>query len=175
MNFKNSPLFKNTKKKIGEGFAKKQTVKTDKPIKNKSKKAVKVIWEAFKAIAGGMSSQEIFLAMSHISEVLYTGSRYIGKSDAGVMAFVQHVSKGYNEDWRGVIIRPEFSGLMDLIKKAKKIILNAFPKGSDNPAIWKASKSDYKFVWKNGEELLFRGLKTVDDYEQKMHGVSPLL
>lgn len=176
MSFLKSSLFKNTKKKVSAGIAeKRENIKRsnkkqyDRRKKEKEEIAT-IIWQPFKAIAGGLSSQEIFLAMTHISEILYTGSRYIGKTDAGIMCFVQFVSKGFGVDWRGVIIRPEFSALEDAIKKAKKIILSAFPQGSENPAVWKASKSDYKFVWKNGEELLFRGLKTLDDYETKMHG-----
>lgn len=173
MNFGNMSLFKNTKKKIGAGVANKKAkakAKADKNRREDNKKLGKVVWQAFEGVNGAMSSQQLALMLKHISEMLYTGSRFIGKTDYLIADFCQDVSKGYGSDWTGMFIRTVYSGLEDAIKKAKKIILNAFPPGSENPARWKASKSDYMFVWKQGETLKFRAIRTADDYEQKAHG-----
>ena len=133
--------------------------------KNKS-----IVWKPFPAKEGQrFSSQEMFLNVDHIDQVLYTGSRYIGKSDALVAAYVKHVGKGFNERWRGVIVRRTYKALQDILKKAKKIILNSYPEGSDNPAKFLAG-DQMKFIWKSGEELHFRSCKSEAEYEDKFHG-----
>lgn len=91
--------------------------------------------------------------------LLYEGSRGPGKTDAQVMAFRSQVGKGYGRFWRGVIFDREYKNLDDLISKSERW----FPEFKDG-ARFLRSKSDYKWVWPTGEELLFRQFKRESDY-----------
>lgn len=103
-------------------------------------------------------SQALFLSCPH-DEVLYEGTRGPGKTDALLMDFAQHVGQGYGEYWRGVIFRREYKNLADIVARSKRWFRQIFP-----GARFLASNSDYKWVFPTGEELLFRGFKTEDDY-----------
>jgi hypothetical protein len=81
-----------------------------------------------------------------------------------LMAFRKLVGIGYGAFWRGVIFDREYKNLDDLIAKSQKW----FPQFNDG-ARFLASKSDYRWVWSTGEELLFRQFKRGSDY-WKFHG-----
>ncbi len=104
------------------------------------------------------------LAMScpaHI--ILYHGTRGPGKTDSQLMRFRRRVGQGYGRHWRGVIFDREYKNLDDLISKS----LRWFPEfndGSAGKARFLSSKSDYKWVWPSGEELLFRTVRRDADY-----------
>ncbi|MCQ0042389.1 MAG: terminase family protein [Bombella sp.] len=98
------------------------------------------------------------------NELLYEGSRGPGKTDCQVMAFRRYVGKGYGKHWRGVIFDRQYSSLDDLIAKSKLW----FPQFKDG-AKFLSSKGDLKWVWPNGEELLFRQITKEADYS-KYHG-----
>lgn len=104
-------------------------------------------------------SQQLFLH-SPIFETLYEGTRGPGKTDSILMAYAKHVGLGYGDRWRGVIFRREYKELDDLVAKSKRWFWQIY--GRD--ARWRSSKSDYKWVWKSGEELSFRTGKSADDY-----------
>lgn len=100
------------------------------------------------------------LAMScpaHI--ILYHGSRGPGKTDAQLMRFRRNVGQGFGKHWRGVIFDREYKNLDDLVAKS----MRWFPEFKDNVRFL-SSKSDYKWVWKTGEELMFRAVKRDQDY-----------
>lgn len=111
-----------------------------------------IIWEP------QPGSQKLFLSCP-IFECLYEGTRGPGKTDALLMDFVQHVGQGYGPAWRGILFRKEYKELADVIAKSKKWFKQIFPK-----ARFLESKSDYKWIFPDGEELLFRSAKTPDDY-----------
>lgn len=75
------------------------------------------------------------------------------------MDFAQHVGQGFGEAWRGVLFRQEYKQLDDVVAKSKKWFRQIFPN-----AVFLRSKGDYKWVWPDGEELLFRHMKNPDDY-----------
>lgn len=100
------------------------------------------------------------LAMScpaHI--IVYHGTRGPGKTDAQLMRFRRHVGQGYGKHWRGVIFDREYKNLDDLVAKSQRW----FPEFKDG-ARFLSSKSDYRWVWPTGEELLFRAVKRDTDY-----------
>jgi len=100
------------------------------------------------------------LAMSCPANIIfYAGSRGPGKTDAQLMRFRSRVGQGYGRHWRGVIFDREYKNLDDLVSKS----LRWFPE-FDDKARFINSKSDYKWVWKTGEELLFRTVKKDADY-----------
>lgn len=91
--------------------------------------------------------------------VVYHGSRGPGKTDCQLMRFRQRVGRGYGRYWRGVIFDREYKNLDDLVAKS----MRWFPEFKDG-ARFLSSKSDYRWVWPTGEELLFRALKRDTDY-----------
>lgn len=102
-------------------------------------------------------SQTLFLTCP-VFECLYEGTRGPGKTDALLMDFAQHVGQ-FGEAWRGILFREEYKELADVVSKSKKWFRQIFP-----AARFLESKSDYKWVWPTGEELLFRAGKKEDDY-----------
>lgn len=93
------------------------------------------------------------------NHILYEGTRGPGKTDGQLMFFRKHVGIGYGRFWRGVIFDREYKNLDDLISKS----LRWFPQFFDG-ARFLSSRSDYKWVWPDGEELLFRQVKKAADY-----------
>lgn len=112
----------------------------------------KVIWQPLQG------SQA--LAMScPANHILFEGSRGPGKTDAQLMYFRKHVGLGYGRHWRGIIFDRQYKNLDDLISKS----LRWFHQFGDG-ARFLLSKSDYRWVWPTGEELLFRQLQRESDY-----------
>jgi len=113
-----------------------------------------IVWEP---IPG--SSQAIALS-SPCHHILYHGTRGPGKTITQLMRFRARVGLGYGSYWRGVIFDKEFKNLGDLVAQSKRFF-NAFGDG----AKFHESASDYKWVWPTGEELLFRHVKKLSDYD----------
>jgi len=109
-------------------------------------------------------SSQSFAINSRCHHTLYHGTRGPGKTCTQLMAFRKEVGKGYGDYWRGVIFDKEFKNLSDLVAQSKRFF-NAFGDG----AKFHASASDFKWVWPTGEELLFRHVKKVADYDS-FHG-----
>lgn len=117
-----------------------------------------VVWEP---IPG--SSQELALD-TRCHHTLYHGTRGPGKTITQLMRFRRHVGLGYGSFMRGVIFDREFKNLSDLVAQSKRFF-NMFGDGVK----FLESASDYKWVWPTGEELLFRHVKKLSDYEN-FHG-----
>lgn len=105
-------------------------------------------------------SQELFLRCP-LREVCYSGTRGPGKTDALLMSFAQHCGKGYGMHWRGVIFRKEYKHLDDIITKSKRWFNQL---GSRFRPRFLSSQGQMKWVWPDGEELLFRAFASPDDY-----------
>lgn len=116
----------------------------------------KVRW---KALPG---SQQDVLRSWRVFEVLYHGTRGPGKSDTLLMDFLQFIPMKWGLQYKGIIFRQTFPQLEDLITKSKRWIPMLYP-----GARWNGSA--YKWVFPNGEELLFRQFNKPDDY-WKYHG-----
>lgn len=112
----------------------------------------KVVWEALK----GSQSLALSCPAQHI---LFHGTRGPGKTDTQLMRFRMRVGQGYGAFWRGIIFDREYKNLDDLISKS----LRWFPEFGDG-ARFLSSKSDYRWVWPTGEELLFRAIKKESEY-----------
>lgn len=112
----------------------------------------KIVWEPLPG------SQSLALSCPCHS-ILYEGTRGPGKTDAQLMAFRKNVGRGYGRFWRGIIFDREYKNLDDLISKS----VRWFPLFGDG-AKFLASRSDYRWVWPTGEELLFRQIKKLGDY-----------
>lgn len=116
------------------------------------KDGTKVIWEP---LAG---SQTLSLTCP-ANIIQFDGSRGPGKTDAQLMRFRRCVGQGYGRYWRGIIFDREYKNLDDLVSKS----MRWFPEFKDG-ARFLSSKSDYRWVWPTGEELLFRAIKKDTDY-----------
>lgn len=77
------------------------------------------------------------------------------------MRFRRHVGQGYGRHWRGIIFDREYKNLDDLVSKSMRWFPNIDP---SNKPRFLSSKSDYRWVWPTGEELLFRAVKRTTDY-----------
>lgn len=108
-------------------------------------------------------SQELVLSCP-CNEILYEGTRGPGKTDTQLMKFRRNVGIGYGEHWKGVIFDREYKNLDDLISKSMRWFLRM-----GDGAKFLSSKSDLRWVWPTGEELLFRQIKKLTDY-WKYHG-----
>lgn len=97
--------------------------------------------------------------------ILLQGTRASGKTDVSLMRFRRFVGIGYGEFWRGIVYDVSYRALDDIVNRAKRW----FSRFNDGSKFY-ASKSDYKYVWKTGEELLFRSISTKEDYENSLHG-----
>jgi hypothetical protein len=104
------------------------------------------------------TSQEDVLSCPHW-ELLYTGTRGPGKTDTLCMDFASEVGKGWGPDWRGVLFRHEYKPLGEIVKKTEKFFYRMF-----EGARFLRSQSEYKWVFKDGEELLLRAFKSPSDY-----------
>lgn len=112
----------------------------------------KVIW---KPLPGSQT-----LSLSCPASVILThGTRGPGKTDGQLMRFRRFVGQGYGKYLRGIIFDREYKNLDDIVSKSRRW----FPEFNDG-AEFKTAKSDYKWVWPTGEELLFRTLKDPKDY-----------
>jgi len=109
------------------------------------------------------SSQELALD-SRCNETCFTGTRGPGKTDCQLAYFKKFVGMGYGSHWKGVIFDQEYKSLDDIVAKSHRMFADC-----GDGAKFKASKSDYKWVWPTGEELLFREFKDEKTYS-KYHG-----
>lgn len=108
-------------------------------------------------------SQSLFLSCP-FHQAFYTGTRAVGKTDALIMDFFQDVGKGYGSDWVGILFRRTYKQLSDLVIKSKKWFRMACPKADFN-------KSDYTWVFPDGELLMLRYFWDRNDYDN-YHGHS---
>ena len=90
-------------------------------------------------------------------EVLYEGTRGPGKTDALIMDFAQHVGKGFGSAFRGILFRESYPQLGDVISRTKKYYSQLFPRAKFNA-------THTKWIFPDGEELMFRQMRNPDDY-----------
>lgn len=101
-------------------------------------------------------SQTAFLACP-LFEALYHGTRGPGKTDALLMSFVQHVGKGYGAAWRGILFRETYPQLADVVAKSERWFRKIFPGAKFN-------RQRMAWEFETGEVLMFRHMRTPDDY-----------
>ena len=106
-------------------------------------------------------SQALFL-QSPVFETGFVGSRGVGKTDALIMSFAQHVGRGFGPEWRGILFRETYKQLRDVVKKSRKWFRLIFPEARFN-------ETKMQWVFPDGEMLIFAHLKTVADYDN-YHG-----
>jgi len=93
------------------------------------------------------------------NEILFEGTRGPGKTAAQLARFRRNVGVGYGSFWRGIIFDVEYKNLADIITQSKR-----FYRLFNDGARFLSSGSELKWVWKTGEELLFRFGSEEDDY-----------
>lgn len=118
---------------------------------------VDVIWKPLKG------SQSLALD-TRANHTLFDGTRGPGKTTTQLMRFRRRVGTGYGPYWRGIIFDREYKDLADIVAQSERF----FPRFEDG-AKFLRSAVDYKWVWPTGEELLFRHVKKLSDYDT-FHG-----
>lgn len=109
----------------------------------------RVIWQPFPG------PQVDFLAADE-DEVLFSGGRGSGKSDALLVDLLRYVN---NPKFRGLILRRTMPELKDLIRGAKELYFQAIPN-----CRWK--EQEKTFIFPSGASVDFGYLDTVDDVER---------
>ncbi len=124
-------------------------------IRDDSGELIEAVW------APQEGSQDAFLSCSTL-EVLYSGTRGPGKTDALLMDFGQHVGQGWGANWTGVLFRQTHPALRDVIEKSKRWYKQIWPEAFYN---------EIKFFWEwpTGERLYFSHFASLTDYD-KYHG-----
>jgi hypothetical protein len=93
------------------------------------------------------------------NHVFFHGARGRGSTEAQLMAYRRYVGAGYGSHWRGVVFDREYKNLDDLVAKSHRLF-----NGRGDGAEFLASRSDYKWRWPTGEELMIRQIKKEADY-----------
>jgi hypothetical protein len=101
-------------------------------------------------------SQSIFLSCP-VYECLLTGPRGTGKTDVLLMDFARDCGIGWENFWRGIILRETYKQLSDVIVKSRRWYPKIFPGISFN-------KSDLVWTWPTGETLMFSYMQGAMDY-----------
>ena len=115
------------------------------------------VWEALPG-----SQQAALACRLDTFELLIAGSRGTGKSELLLIDFANDVGRGHPR-WRGLILRPSFRQLQDLILKSQELFRRAFPGArfvSSPYPVW---------TFPGGERLEFHQMRSLDDY-WKIHG-----
>lgn len=92
-----------------------------------------------------------------VFECIYEGTRGPGKTDALLMDFAQFVGRGFGPSWRGILFRKHYPDLEEIEVKSKKWFYRIFP-----GAAYKSGQ--HRWVFPDGEQLLFRYADKPDDY-----------
>jgi hypothetical protein len=125
-------------------------------------KQINGVWRRFAdgnpvVLAPYSGSQEAFLLLSNVQEVLYSGPRGSGKSLALLMSFLMHVNCGYGSAWRGLLLRRVSNELREIKSLALEFIPQIFPDAKYNlmSGVW-----DFPL----GESLMFSHFDAPTDY-----------
>lgn len=114
-----------------------------------------VVW------AAQPGSQQSFLSCP-VREVLYSGTRGPGKTDALLMDYLQHVGTGLGASWVGILFRRTYPELEDVIRKSQVWFPQIYPNAKYN-------KSSHTWTFPDGEILKFAFIDSMEDYD-KYHG-----
>jgi len=118
--------------------------------RDRKEKEVNVVWSPLPG------SQQRFLSCP-IFECLYEGTRGPGKTDSLLIDFAQFVGRGYGPAWRGVLFRLQYPDLEEIEIKSKRFFYQIFPGAVYNG-------SSHRWIFQDGEQLLFRYARNIDDY-----------
>jgi hypothetical protein len=120
----------------------------------------KKLWKRIESIVRLDDAETVCIKIDHPLGLFITRDFVVThNTDSQLMRFRAKVGQGYGRHWRGVIFDREYKNLDDLVSKSQRW----FPEFKDNCRFIN-SKSDYKWIWKTGEELLFRTVKKDSDY-----------
>lgn len=124
------------------------------------KEQKKYLTRGIKSITPSRMADAVCFEVDHPDHCFIVGDFVVThNTDSQLMRFRSRVGQGYGRHWRGIIFDREYKNLDDLVSKS----MRWFPEFKDGCRFIN-SKSDYKWVWKTGEELLFRTVKKDADY-----------
>lgn len=100
--------------------------------------------------------QAVFLRCPFF-EVLYEGERFAGKSDALLGSFLSEVGQGWGADWRGILFRPTYPELGEILKRSRELFT---PLGGEFRA---SGPEGFSWRFPQGETLLLRHARRAED------------
>lgn len=103
-------------------------------------------------------SQVAFLSCN-TTEVLYSGPKGFGKSDALLVDFAQFVGRGWGAEWRGILFRRSFPELKDIENKSLGLFPRVFPGAEYN-------RGSHEWKWPGGETLTLSYIDSDDDWRK---------
>lgn len=120
-----------------------------------------------------LSAQELTLAYSLNDEnlvdiIINEGGRGTGKTELTGVTFLQHVNKGYGDNWIGLCLRHSYDALKDVFGRFKEITSTFFEEDVDYKVLSSSDEYCVKFKW--GEIIYFRALDSIKTYETKFKG-----
>ena len=111
------------------------------------------------------TSQE--LAVTSPADVtLYYGNRGGGKTYCMLLNYARDLDRGYGRFYKGLVLGYEFQSLTNIIDMSQEIF------GHLSGAVFYGAHTNVRWVFRGGEQLLFRHCKDTHDYEKKVHGSS---
>ncbi len=122
----------------------------------------KFLTRGIKSITYSRHGDGVCFSVAHPDHCFIVGDFVVThNTDAQLIRFRRNVGIGYGEFWRGVIFDREYKNLDDLVAKSMRWFPNIDP---EHKPRFLSSKSDYRWVWPTGEQLLFRVVKKDADY-----------
>lgn len=103
-------------------------------------------------------SQALFVGCP-VYEALYHGTRGPGKTLGLLMDYAKDVGVGHGTAWRGILFRRTYKRLDDVVAKSREFFPRIFP-----GARFSESADKFKWIFPDGEELLFRHMNKPADY-----------
>jgi len=132
-------------------------------IDSPESKAVDSYHVACRPVQG--TSQE--LAVTSPADVtLYYGNRGGGKTFCMLLNYARDLDKGYGYFYKGLVLGYEFQSLTNIIDMSQKVF------GHLPGARFYGAHTNVRWVFRCGEQLLFRHCRDTHDYEKKVHGSS---
>lgn len=125
----------------------------------------KFLTRGIKSITPVGKGNGVCFSVAHESHCFICGNWVVTHNTVTqLMRFRRRVGIGYGSFWRGIIFDKEYKNFGDIIAQSKR-----FFSKFDDGAKFISSPSDLKWVWPTGEELLFRHVKKLSDYDG-LHG-----
>jgi len=103
---------------------------------------------------------------SNKKQLMVSGLRGAGSTTALLLSFIDFVDKGYGDKFKGIIFKHHYNALGDLIKMSKKIVWDKWP----DAKFHHSRNNNCKWVFPDGEELIFGGIHDEEHYNKYYHG-----
>lgn len=123
----------------------------------------KIVWMPLSGIKDIGASAQFFAYTVEASEILLHGTRGSGKTAVHLMRYARGLNRGWGSYWKGAIIARKSSGLQDIEAQSKRLFYNLGGR-------YLSSASNKRWIFPNGEELLFLHVEKEGAFQDKFLG-----